>query len=233
MENVGQLLSSHASALDSAVSSLIKSAIVADTYAKDCAIERTRQLLQAPPSVFEQYILYEAPGTGGTPEKRLLRFELLVPTFIFANNEPLVITKYTIASTFEAHIKKSLGVSSTTAMKGGVSSGFLGIPKFNFDISTSVTVDHNSESDQRNTFDLSIEMGQGQHAVGYVEVVKAFTRTINTIVDFICNESLDNPRPVSESEAQQLHEAANVPITDVSTTNDEAIAQPQQQPDAN
>ena len=225
-ESVGSMLGDHASALTGAVGSLIHTAIENDNYAKDQAIERTRKTLAFPPTRMAQHILYQEPGEDGTPQNRIIKFDLLIPTFIMMNNEPIVITKYYIKSTFEASIKKATNIKSETEVSGGGSVGFLGLPSFNFDISEKLTVGHDSESSQHNTFDLEVEMGQGDPSLGYSEIVKAFVRCVNRVVDFICQSGLQNPTPIDESEAKKLNEQADVPITDFDATKDEGSSQP-------
>ena len=220
---VGAMLSEHGSALDVVVASQMKSAVVADAFAKDLAIERTKRLLALPPTRMVQNILAQVPGAEGEPEYRIVKFDLLVPTFIMVNNEPFVITKYAIHSTFEAMIKKTMNVKSETDVSVSGKAGFLGIPSIGFDITEKLTVDSGSESTQHNTFDIDIEMGQGQSSVGYIEIVKAFTRCVNKVVDFVCTQGLENPVPIDESEAGKLQEEAAVPVHELEADGEKAV----------
>ena len=225
MAGVGAMLAEHGSALDSVTSSLIKSAVVADGFAKDLAIERTRKVLAFPPTRMSQHIMSQVPaGDGGQPEFRIIKFDILVPTFLFVNNEPMVITKYAIRSTFEAMIKKSLQVKSETEVGGSGKVGFLGIPSIGFDFSEKLTVDHSSDSSQKNSFDLDVEMGQGQPSIGYLEIVKAFTRCVNKVVDYITTHGLQNPTAIDEAEAKKLQEEAEVPIHELPEGSEDSPA---------
>ena len=220
MKNVGEALSSHASALDSAIASMAKSAIEADSYSKDLAIERTRKVLKFPPTNLEQHIMYTIPGKDGTPEVRICKFSIQVPTFIFVDNKPFIFTKYVIKATFEASIAKHTGVNSTTDIGVSATPNFLGIPQVGFDIHEKLTVDHSSDEKQSNSMDVEVEMGQGETSFGYLEIVKAFVRGVNKIVDEVMNQGFNNPKALTDDEAKELSEKGNIPIVDASGSVD-------------
>ena len=226
-ENVGELLGSHASALDGAITSLVRTAIEADGYSKDLSIERTRKILKFPPTTISQHILYTVPGDDGKPQSQIVKFDIIVPSFIFIKNTPLIFKKYIIKSSFEAAITKKTGVKSETEVGAHGSVGMFGIPSIGFDISEKLTVNHDSEEKQSNSMDVEIELGQGDESFGYTEIVKAFVRCVNKVVDAVMQKGFENPAPLSDEEAKQLSEEANVPIVEASGAVDGKEAEPQ------
>ena len=225
-DNVGQLLGSHASALDGAIGSLVRTAIEVDSHSKDLNIERTRKILKFPPTTISQHILYTVPGEDGKPQSQIVKFDIIVPSFIFIRNTPLIFKKYIIQSSFEASITKSTGVKSETEVGAHGSVGMFGIPSIGFDISEKLTVNHDSEEKQSNSMEIEIELGQGEESFGYVEIVKAFVRCVNKVVDSVMQKGFENPTPLSDEEAEKLSKEADVPIVEASGAVDGKEAEP-------
>lgn len=189
-ENVGQALSQHASGLGNAVNSLIKDAIVNDNFAKDAARLRRQEAFKLPSFDVDQKMKFTDPVTQ-TPQKIDIKME--VPGCISEDGIPLLIKKYRISSTFEAIIRKHHEIDSETNVHVGGKAGFLGIPKVSFDIAEKINTKDSADEKQHNTFDIEIEMGQGEPPVGYTELVKAFVRSSNRLVDYICHVSFQSP----------------------------------------
>lgn len=223
-EGVGAKLREHADGLSAALNSVVTTAVNADCLAKDRALARRREAFGLPAVKLDQHVLFYQPNPDNPdspPQYRIIKYFFIVPGVIFEDGIPLVITKVSVRSTFEAMIKKTFNVDSTTEASVSGSAGFLGIPSVGFDISEKVTIGYGSENTQHNTFDVDLEMGQGQAAFGYIEIVKALVRSINKIVDFATNQGVNNPMPISESEAQKLAAEADIDIEEVDATKSE------------
>lgn len=203
-ENVGELLKQHASGLSTAVKSLITDAFVADSHSKDLALDRRMKAFKLPPFEFSQHLVYDERQEDGSLKKQVVAYEFLVPGVMVEDGTTLEIVKYEIKSTFESIIKKTTGVQSETDTHAGGEFGGLAFPKIEFDITEKLTVNHNSEQSQHNTFDVNIELGQSDPSFGYIELVKAVTRSINQIMDILMKKGIENPEPISDEEAEKL-----------------------------
>ena len=190
-DNVGHALSQHASGLGSAVNSLMMDAIVNDDHSKDLARVRRQNSFKLPSFEVEQDFEFTDPSSQ-QPQK--VNVHIKVPGCMCEDGTPLIIKKYRIASKFEAMIRKHHEVNTETDVHGKVKSGFLGIPKISFDIAEKVHTTDSADETQHNTFDIEIEMGQGKPPLGYTELVKAFVRTTNKVVDYVCHISLQSPK---------------------------------------
>ena len=201
---VGAMLAEHGSGLSQVTKTLINDAFVADNQAKDLAFNRRIRAMEQKPFQFEQHIVYDERQADGSTIMRCVKYSLLLPGVILEDGRTLEIQKYEIKSTFEAMIKKATGIQSDTETKLHGKAGIFGIPRISFDITQKISVSHNRENTQHNTFDLDIQMGQSEASFGYIEVVKALTRAVNTILDDVLKKGMENPEPITAEEAEAL-----------------------------
>ena len=206
MAGVGAMLAEHASGLSEAVNALVTDAMANDNRQKRMAFELRKEAMALPAFEFHQHIVYDERQEDGSTQKRVVRYDLLIPGTILWDGRSLEIQKYDIKSTFEAMMKKVTHVDSGTEVGVHGKPGFLGIPKVSFDITQKINVSHDSESEQHNTFDIDIHMAQSEAGFGYTELVKALMRSINTIIDDVLKKGMENPVPISDEEAAQLTE---------------------------
>ena len=220
-ENVGHLLSQHASGLSSAVKSLVTDAIVLDAHAKSLAFEQRKSAFKLPPVRMDQYMMYQEPNPdpNGKPQYHIIKFNLLVPGCVFDDGIPLVIKRYIIKSTFEAIIRKHSEVDSETNAHIHGKAGLFHFPSVSFDIAEKINTKNSTDQTQHNTFDIEIEMGQGEAAFGYIEIIKAYVRAVNKVIDAAFSKGIENPTPLSEDEAKKLSEEADVPIEEATAEN--------------
>ena len=221
-ENVGQLLSAHASGLSNAVRSLITDAFAADDQSKNLNMERLKEAFKLPPIHVKQHLVYDKPNAKGKLQKRLIKFDFLVPGCILNDGIPLIIKRYWIKSTFEAQIKKHNEVATQTEAHGHVkASGLFHIPSVSFDIAEKVNTKNTGDESQRNTFDVEIELGQGEPAIGYVQLSEAIMKSINRILELILQDGGANAKPLTQNQAKKLSDDWDLPVEDWAGDEDE------------
>ena len=149
-ENVGQYLEQYSGGLGSTTDHLLGTIAKNHRKLTRINIQNTKELLALPPTKFSAYFLFQDKadggdgsgngdnsGTGGLQWK-IIRFNMLVPTFVMVDDVPLRINKAEIKSHFEAFINKKFGVENTTDVHTGAefSGGFL--PKGSIHVAASM-----------------------------------------------------------------------------------------------
>ena len=213
--NVGEMLREHGSGLASTMKAIVTNAVEADDHAKRLNHERTKEAFNWPNITVKHYVLYQ--NEEGKPT--VLRYTFQVPGVVIESGTPLVVKRVFIKSTFEAIIKKTTQIQSETEGKAHVKIGFLGIPSVSLDVTQKVAVTHGSEDNQHNTFDMEMELGQGEPAFGYIEIVKAIVTTIRNTSEFAMRQGLENPQVISEDEAKKLEEDSDTPVLDATPSD--------------